>query len=158
MQRKSNAQILSSGVLDIGTATPGLFTTTQNGQGQIAALNEDNTVNTNINGIARGSVIQLFATGQGFIPNAPPDGTPASGLLRTPELPRVIIGSGFVPESDVLYSGLAPGFVGLWQINVRIPTSVPPGSNTDVVVTMRSIPSNQPEGGGGVIRTVIAVK
>jgi uncharacterized protein (TIGR03437 family) len=158
VQRKSNNQILASGVLDIGVATPAFFTTTQNGQGQIAALNEDNTVNTNTNGIARGSVIQLFATGQGFVPNAPPDGTPPSGVVPTPSLPRVVIGSGFVADSDILYSGLAPGLVGVWQINVKVPLTVPPGSATDVVVTLGSIPSNQPEGGGGVIRTVIAVK
>jgi len=158
VQRKSSSEILASGVFDIAPATPSFFTTTQNGQGQIAALNEDGTVNTNTNGIDRGKVIQLYATGQGFVPNAPPDGTPASGLLRTPEPPRVIIGSSFVPDANVEYSGLAPGFVGVWQINVRVPMTVPPGSATDVVVTLRSIPSNQPEGGGGVIRTVIAVK
>jgi len=158
VQRKSNGQILSSGILDVGTATPAFFTTTQNGQGQIAALNEDNTVNTNTNGIERGKVIQLYATGQGVVDNAPPDGTPPTGVVPTRDLPRVIIGSGFVADSDILYSGLAPGLVGVWQINVKVPMTVPPGSMTDVVVTMRSIPSNQPEGGGGVIRTVIAVK
>lgn len=158
VQRKSNGQILASGVLDIAAATPAFFTTTQNGTGQIAALNEDNTVNTNTNGIDRGKVIQLFATGQGFVPNAPPDGTPPTGAVPTDGLPRVVVGSGFVQDSDILYSGLAPGLVGVWQLNVRIPMSVPPSSTTDVVVTLRSIPSNQPEGGGGVIRTVIAVK
>lgn len=157
VQRKSNNQILASGVLDIGTATPSFFTTTQNGMGQIAALNEDNTVNTNTNGIARGSVIQLFATGQGFVPNAPPDGTPPTGTVPTPSLPTVIIGSGIVPDANILYSGLAPGLVGVWQINVRVPMSVPPSSTTDVVVTLRSIPSNQPDT-GGIIRTTIAVK
>ena len=158
VQRKSNSQILASGVLDIDVATPSFFTTTQNGQGQIAALNEDNTVNTNTNGVGRGQVIQLFATGQGFVPNAPPDGTPPTGVVPTESLPRVIIGSGFVADSDILYSGLAPGLVGVWQINVRVPMSVPPSSATDVVVTLRSIPSNRAETSSAVIRTTIAVK
>jgi len=86
------------------------------------------------------------------------DGTPPTGPLPTPDKPRVVIGSGFVPDENIEYSGLAPGYVGLWQLNVRVPMSVPPGSATDVVMLMRGIPSNQPEGGGGVIRTVIAVK
>lgn len=158
VQRKSTNDILASGVLDIGTATPAFFTTTQNGQGQIAAINEDGSINTNTNGIERGKVIALYATGQGFIPGAPPDGTPPTGPLQTPDRPDVAIGSGFVPPEAIEYSGLAPGYVGLWQLNVRVPMSVPPGSATEVVVRMRSIPSNQPEGGGGVIRTVIAVK
>lgn len=160
VQRKSNSQILASGVVDIGVATPAFFTTTQNGQGQIAALNEDNTVNTNTNGVARGSVIQLFATGQGFVPNAPPDGVPPTGAVSTQSKPRIVIGSTLIESNspDILYSGLAPGLVGVWQINVRIPMAVPPNSATDVVVVLNSIPSNQPESGGGVIRTVIAVK
>jgi uncharacterized protein (TIGR03437 family) len=28
----------------------------------------------------------------------------------------------------VLYSGLAPGLVGVWQINVKIPSDVPPSA------------------------------
>ncbi|MBL8239283.1 MAG: hypothetical protein JNM66_17795 [Bryobacterales bacterium] len=158
VQRKSNGQILGSSVLDIATATPAFFTTTQSGQGQIAALNEDNSINTNTNGVARGGVIQLFATGQGFVPNAPPDGMPPSGAVPTPSLPRVIVGSDFVPDANILYSGLAPGLVGVWQLNVRIPMTVPPSANTVVVVTVNSIPSNQAESGTNRITTVIAVK
>jgi uncharacterized protein (TIGR03437 family) len=40
----------------------------------------------------------------------------------------VFINSGYVGAGDVLYSGLSPGFVGLWQINVKIPSDVPPGA------------------------------
>ncbi|MBM3755715.1 MAG: hypothetical protein FJW38_17230 [Acidobacteria bacterium] len=79
------------------------------------------------------------------------------GALATPQLPVVVVGSSRVPDDAILYSGLAPGLVGVWQLNVRVPMAVPPGSTTDVVVSMRSVPSNQPES-GGVIRTVIAVK
>lgn len=158
VQRKSTRQILASGLLDIGVATPSFFTTTQNGQGQVAAINEDGSINTNTNGVDRGKVIQLFATGQGFVPGAPPDGEAPTGAVATPQIPVVVIGSSRVADDAILYSGLAPGLVGVWQLNVRVPMSVPPGSATDVVVSMRSVPSNQPEGGGGVIRTVIAVK
>ena len=158
VQRKSTRQILASGLLDIGVATPSFFTTTQNGQGQVAAINEDGSINTNTNGIDRGKVIQLFATGQGVVPGAPPDGEAPTGAVATPQLPVVVVGSSRVADDAILYSGLAPGLVGVWQLNVRVPMTVPPGSTTDVVVSMRSVPSNQPEGGGGVIRTVIAVK
>lgn len=157
VQRKSTNQILASGVLDIGTATPALFTTTQNGRGQVAALNEDNSINTNTNGVARGQVIQLFATGQGKVPGAPADGEPPSGAISTPRKPRVIIGSTEVSQEAIEYSGLAPGLVGVWQINVRVPMAVPPSSATQVVVLADGIPSNQPET-GGVILTTIAVK
>jgi len=34
----------------------------------------------------------------------------------------------------VLYSGLAPGWVGLWQIDVRVPSDMAMGENQDLVV------------------------
>jgi uncharacterized protein (TIGR03437 family) len=43
----------------------------------------------------------------------------------------VFINSDFVPDSDVQFSGLEAGFVGIWQIDVKVPANVPPG---DVIV------------------------
>jgi uncharacterized protein (TIGR03437 family) len=67
--------------------------------------------------------------------------------------PRVIINNAFVPDADITYSGLAPGLVGLWQINVKIPDSVPPSSTITVFVQLRSINSPLPP-----VTTTIAVK
>jgi uncharacterized protein (TIGR03437 family) len=43
---------------------------------------------------------------------------------------------------EVQYSGLAPGFVGLWQINVRIPADAPSGNAVPVRVLINGTPSN----------------
>ena len=56
-----------------------------------------------------------------------------------------------------VYSGLAPGQVGLWRIDIRIPMSVAPASNVLVVLQYRSILSNN-ERNPAQIRTTIAVK
>ena len=61
----------------------------------------------------------------------PPDGQPAQAIVETSQTPQVFINSGFVPPGDVQFSGLAPGFAGLWQINVKVPSNVPPA---DVIV------------------------
>jgi uncharacterized protein (TIGR03437 family) len=45
-----------------------------------------------------------------------------------------------VPSSDVQFSGLAPGFVGLWQINAKVPANVPPG-DVSIFVQMNGINS-----------------
>jgi uncharacterized protein (TIGR03437 family) len=42
----------------------------------------------------------------------------------------------------VRYSGLTPGFVGLWQINVTIPQGTPSGSAVPVRVVINGTPSN----------------
>jgi uncharacterized protein (TIGR03437 family) len=155
--RVSTGQILASYPVQMGVASPGLFSANGTGTGPLAALNQDNSLNTAGNPIARGQVIQLFGTGQGFVPGAPPDGEPASGLTPTDVRPRVIIGTDFVADSDVQYSGFAPGAVGLWQINVKIPDKVAPAAAVLVVVVHRDVPSNNPEN-PALIRTTIAVK
>ncbi len=123
----STGQVLASWLFRIDAESPGLFTVDGSGSGQIAALNQDGSLNNGANPAKAGSVVTLYGTGQGLIAGMPPDGQPAHGLIQTPETPQVFINSGYVPAGYVLYSGLAPGFEGLWQINVRIPSDVPPG-------------------------------
>ncbi len=157
VQKQSTGQILASSTLPAAVATPGFFTTTQNGRGQIAALNEDNSINSTTNPVGRGRVIQLYATGQGFLPDAPEDGVPAPSdrLISTPSRPRVIINT---TDAEVQFSGLAPGFVGVWQLNVKVPESVPPGNSIVVAILHQGIPSNSNRGGGTPIQTTIAVR
>lgn len=155
--RPSTGQIIAGGPVQMNVASPGLFAAGGNGVGQLAAVNQDGTINSPENRAARGSIITLYGTGQGFIPNAPADGEPAQGLISTPEKPRVIINADFVPEEDIQFSGLAPGFVGLWQINIKIPLIVPPSESILVVVVHKSIPSNNDRNPIGS-RTTIAVK
>jgi uncharacterized protein (TIGR03437 family) len=155
--RKSTGQILAGGPIQMNVASPGLFTAGGNGVGQLAAVNQDGSINSKERPAPRGSVITLFGTGQGVIPGAPADGEPAQGTISTPEKPRVIINTDFVPEEDVQFSGLAPGFVGLWQINVRIPMQAPPSESVLVVVLQKGIPSNNDRNPAGS-RTTIAVR
>jgi uncharacterized protein (TIGR03437 family) len=127
----STGQVQASWLFRIDAESPGLFTVDGSGSGPIAAVNQDGSLNNGANPAKAGSVVTLFATGQGFISGMPADGQPAQALIQTSETPQVFINSEFVPSGDVEYSGLAPGFAGLWQINVKVPSDVPPG---DVIV------------------------
>jgi uncharacterized protein (TIGR03437 family) len=132
---------------------PGLFTMSGTGIGAAAALNQDNTVNSQTNPAAQGSVITLFGTGQGFLTGAPTDGNVSNSQVQTPLPPIVIMGTGPVPAENISYSGLSPALVGVWQINVKIPDTVitTPTNPTQVVVIQNSVAS----GGGGVGRPVL---
>jgi uncharacterized protein (TIGR03437 family) len=127
----STGQILASWLFRIDEASPGLFTADGSGTGQLLAVNQDGTLNSDANPAKAGTYISLYGTGQGLITGMPADGRIAQGNIATPDTPQVFINSGFVPNSDIQFSGLAPGFVGLWQINVKVPSDAPPG---DVIV------------------------
>jgi uncharacterized protein (TIGR03437 family) len=143
VSRVSSGQILAAGSVPMTSVAPGLFTVAANGVGQIAALNQDNTINSASNPARRGSVIQVFGTGPGVISGAPPDGDFPGSAIPGP-VPDVLIGTAFVPPENIQYSGLAPSLVGVWQINVRIPENVAPGNSVPFVIRLSSVTNTQP--------------
>jgi uncharacterized protein (TIGR03437 family) len=166
VSRPSTGQVLAAGIVSMNTVSPGVFLNplTQTGKlRQAAVLNQDSTVNGPTNPAARGSIIQIFGTGGGHVPGAPPDGQVASGQTSTDTKPRVSVGPCFVDDpactseqgDHIPYSGLAPGLIGVWQINVQIPMVVPPGNQTPILVLMNSVGSTDTS--TGYIQT-IAVK
>jgi adhesin/invasin len=147
-------ELVSGGSLFVAAAGPGLFTIGQTGSGQGAATNQDFTVNSSSNPALSGSTVTLYGTGQGQVSPAVLDGQPApSGpLSNTVAVPTsdaktcqnnqpsvcVQVGNTF---GNISYSGLAPGFIGLWQINVALPQGVT-GSAVPVRVVINGTPSN----------------
>ncbi len=135
--------VINNGVrsLPVGTfwgADPGIFTLDgTNGAIQHGA---DFALVTADNPAAQGEVIVIYATGLGDVQPRPATGQPASAspLSRTVMTPTVTVGGA---SAEVLYSGLTPGFAGLYQVNVRVPQSAPAG-NVDVVIQMGGQSSN----------------
>ncbi len=153
--QKSTGQVLGVGNLPMNQADPGLYAAA-GGAGQLAATNEDGSVNGPGNGAVRGKTVTLYGTGEGFVANAPPDGQPASGALSTPVKPRVVFAGVVLSDADVLYSGLT-SFPAGWQINIKVPDpQAAPGQANIVTVTMYDIPANR--GPNGQITTTIFVK
>ena len=148
----STKQILGTTVVSMSSVSPGIFQCPASTAPlrQACVLNEDNTVNSFTNQALRGHVIQIYGTGQGFIPNAPADGTAPGGPVPSPISPRVLI-NGQYPEQYqtqpgdptngqfVSYFGLAPGLVGVWQLNVQIPMGVAPGNNVQIEVNLNNV-------------------
>lgn len=142
--------------LPVSEAAPGVFTLTSNGQGQAVALNQDFSLNGSEQAEARGRFIVVYATGQGAglideatqQPAGVMSGAPAGGnpLIVTASVPAVTIGGA---PATVAFSGLAPGFVGLWQLNILIPDGAPVGDAVPLVISF---------GGRESRATTIAVK
>lgn len=102
--------------------------------GLFAALNQDGTLNSPSQPARHGDVLQVFGTGQGETAPPVPDGEPApfGPFALTPAPPDVTIGGR---PAAVLFSGLAPGLPGVWQINARIPQDAPEGAAVPFVAT-----------------------
>jgi uncharacterized protein (TIGR03437 family) len=114
-------QPVVTGMVPVVASAPGIFLTDffdTNRPG--AVLTFDNQVTSTTVRAARNDVIQIFATGAGPLTQTVVDGLPApvSPLAETIASPRVFIGD---EEATVEFSGLAPGYIGLWQINARVP-------------------------------------
>jgi uncharacterized protein (TIGR03437 family) len=148
----STQQVLGTAVVNMSSVSPGIFQCPPSTAAlrQACILNEDNSVNSFQNTAQRGHVIQIFGTGQGPVSNAPPDGTPPSGGAPSSISPRVLI-NGLYPEQYqsqpgdpsngqfVQYFGLAPGLVGVWQLNIQIPMAVTPGNNIPIEVNLNNV-------------------
>jgi uncharacterized protein (TIGR03437 family) len=79
-----------------------------------------------INRVKRGEFLTIYATGQGLVTPAVAEGIPPSAnpTSVTPGLPGVLVGT--IP-ARVTFSGMAPGFPGLWQINAQVAADAPTG-------------------------------
>lgn len=100
----------------------------------IAAQDQDGPIITTSLPARRGRIAVLYYNGGGPVDNRPASGepTPAQPLARTRVTPNVTIGGRPAP---VQFSGLTPGSVGLYQLNVVVPIDVPSGLQP-VVITM----------------------
>lgn len=152
----NNGSVVTTGYLIVGAVAPGVFTATATGKGQAVAVNQDFSLNGDpaqtptAKPEARGRVVTFFANGPGgqFINPAngqaltPISGapTPASPFYATASTPIVTVGG--VPAT-VAFSGLTPGLVGLWQLNVVIPATAPVGNAVPVVIRLNRRITNQ---------------
>ena len=113
-------------VVPVISTNPGVFVFPETTQAIV--LNQNGTVNGPGSGAARGSYISLFGTGQGGIDPALATGELARGgaNLSFFDEPVVVRVGGI--EAQVTFAGMAPGFAGLFQINVILPQGIGPGA------------------------------
>jgi uncharacterized protein (TIGR03437 family) len=129
--------------LQVAAFSPGIFTMNSSGQGLGIFVKEDGSLVTVTNPAARGSHVSLYATGLGAV-NPPvlagAAGAGAEPFNRTVQTPKVFFDN---IEATVQYSGLAPGFAGVYQLNVVVPPNLSPATNVSVSLSIGGITSNR---------------
>ncbi|MBI4874859.1 MAG: hypothetical protein HY822_09540 [Acidobacteria bacterium] len=110
--------------IHLAAAAPGLFL---RGGPWAVACRPDGSVITEERPARPGEIVVLYATGLGrTVPNPAPGEVPAqAAVLEHWSQFEVLVNGEPLKQDRVLYAGLAPGFPGLYQINLRLPEPAP---------------------------------
>jgi uncharacterized protein (TIGR03437 family) len=101
------------------SSMPGIFRDTSNHA--VAQNATDNSTNSSSKPVASGAVVVVYLTGQGPVDNPVPDGTAApDSLLATAAATATATIGG--TNATVQFLGLTPGFTGLAQANILVPS------------------------------------
>jgi uncharacterized protein (TIGR03437 family) len=120
---------------------PGIFAINGQGSGQGAVLDASYRLVDATNPATTGAVVQIYCTGLGAVTNQPTTGAaaPSDLLAMTTTVPRVTIGNA---PAKVQFSGLAPGYAGIYQVNAEVPKEASRGVAVDVIISMGEATSN----------------
>ena len=136
IQVKHGTAVSAPSTVTVASVSPGIFILDQvTSQG---AILHANYAIVGSNSPARtGETLQVYTTGLGVLDVPVRSGDP-SPVANTLSHPIVQIGGVF---ATVVYSGLAPGFAGLYQVNVTVPPGLTTG-NLPMVITINGVASN----------------
>lgn len=132
-----------SGSFIVMDSAPGVFTVFSSGDpARAAVVNQNGTTNAEDSPAPRNSYISVYATGPGPLTQSIGDGevAPSDPLIQTVSNPKVYIAG---VEAEVTFSGLAPTFAGLWQINVRVPDMPFVSGRVPMQLFMDGVDSNE---------------
>ena len=143
-QNSATVQVVSNGspgnsvTVPVVAAQPGIFTYTVGATTYGAILHANYQLANTASPAAAGETVLIYCTGLGLVSPSQQDGAAAAGAALTMLTPSVTIGG---VQANIDYSGLAPGYVGLYQINVDIPAGLQSG-NQPVIITMNGVQSS----------------
>jgi uncharacterized protein (TIGR03437 family) len=113
----------------VNLSTPGVFTQDESGSGYAAALHVNGSPVTPASPAQAGETVAVYMSGLGTVFPAILDGVGA------PSNPPSTTSNTFTADisgttANIAFQGLAPGFAGLYQVNVQIPTGLTAGDNS----------------------------
>ena len=130
----NNGELSNEVVVPVDASSPGIFSVEETGIGPGVLTHADFRLITEANPALPGETIVIFLTGVGALNPPVVDGAPgpADPLSFTTDPNVAVLFGG--EEGRIFFSGAAPFFVGLYQINVTIPDTVFPGPAVPVAI------------------------
>jgi len=112
--------------VNLAPAAPAVFTANATGSGQAVVFTLQGPLAVPATPATRGQYVMIYCSGLGPVSNQPATGAAAVDASSiTIQPPSVTIGGVQAPVS---FSGLAPGFPGLYQVNITVPAGVAAGT------------------------------
>jgi uncharacterized protein (TIGR03437 family) len=129
--------------IEVAATAPGVF---QDASGHAMAHNQDWVLNTPAQAARPGQHIIVYMNGQGMLDNPVPTGSaaPRQPLSRSVAAVQAKIGG---KPAEVAFAALAPGLVGLFQVDLLVP-DLPAGEQTVEIVV----------GGNASNRTTVSIR
>ena len=163
-----NAQLpyetpLGSATLTVNGSAPAQFTVAASAPGIVVygtnravAVNQDYSLNAPDHPAQPGGWVTVYMSGQGAVNPAVASGAASpSSPVAVPVLPVTATIGG--QAAEVLFAGLTPGGVGLFQVNLRVPTLA--AGDYPLIVTVGQARSNAPllavSPGGQPVSTIV---
>jgi uncharacterized protein (TIGR03437 family) len=108
----------------VAATAPGVYTVPSLGVGPGAILHADYSLVSDANPATAGETVLIYLTGMGVTSPAVADGTAGTvtTLYKAVSSVNVFVGG---QAGTIAFNGLAPGFPGLYQINVTLPNPLP---------------------------------
>lgn len=133
--------VTEADTVTVSVAAPRLHTRTSLGRTDVVAFHQDGRPVNGEAPAAPGENISLVAGGLGAVEPALQTGTPAPGDPLSLAVNAVTVRIGHV-EAPVSFAGLMPGSVGVYQINVQVPSGIATGIHAVTVESagVRSLP------------------
>lgn len=127
--------------IQLSSTSPGLFLW---GDNNPVAVHLDGQLISSLSPAAPGEVIVIYAAGLGrTVPDT------SGGHLATAAFPiyyasqlQVLLDGTATPPGSILYAGLAPGFAGLYQINLTVPLDVSPDPEIRLAIGDQTSPAS----------------
>ncbi len=137
--------------LTLQSAAPGIF---QYGVNRAVAVDYPTPLNSETAPVASGQTLVVYLTGIGNADPTLTDGypTPSTSLFPSPYTGTASIGG---VDAPVAFLGLAPGFVGLAQANITVPSL--PNGDYPLTFTLTVPNSNAPSGAGTTFTSQSAI-
>jgi uncharacterized protein (TIGR03437 family) len=160
----STGRVMAAATVGLTPVSPAIMMLTYEGTNrQAAVINlEDGSVNGPNSPAKRGSYIQIYATGQGFVPAL--DGKDGESVTTAPVPPgslRVALGATFLddyianpadrPKGEWLAHAMSV-YPGIWVINVWVPSGIVANRELPLTLLYNNVGSTD-----GTIRTTINV-